>query len=153
LSSAQDLTQQALILAQAINASDIGYRWQWQLGRLLKAQGDVKGAIAAYTESVKTLQSLRNDLVAINSEVQFSFRDEVEPVYRQLVDLLLQSEENSEPSQQNLVQARAVIESLQLAELDNFFRIACLQGKPVQIDQVVDKDDPTAAVVVLKRKG
>ena len=145
-SSAKDITQQALILASAINAPDISYRWQWQLGRLLKAQGDIKGAIAAYTESVTTLKSLRNDLVAINPEIQFSFRDEVEPIYRQLVDLLLQSK-TSQPSQPNLIQARTVIESLQLAELDNFFRVACLEGKPIQIDQVIDREDPQAAVI------
>jgi CHAT domain-containing protein len=145
--SAQDLTQQALVISQAINVPDITYRWQWQLGRLLKAKGDIKGAIAAYTESVKILQSLRNDLVAINPEVQFSFRDEVEPIYRQLVNLLLQSQGNSQPSQDNLVQARTVIESLQLAELDNFFRVACLEGKPIQIDSVIDRKDPTAAAI------
>ena len=59
----------------------------------------------------------------------------------------MQSEASSQPSQQNLVSARAVIESLQLAELDNFFRVACLQGQPVQIDSVIDKDDPQAAVI------
>ena len=47
------------------------------------------------------------------------------------------------PSQENLEKARQVIESLQLAELDNFFREACLNAKPEQIDQV----DPTAAVI------
>ena len=145
-SSAQDLTEQALLLAQSINAPDIVYRWQWQLGRLLKAQEDTQGAIATYTEAVSTLQSLRSDLVAINPEIQFSFRDEVEPVYRELVDLLLRSQ-NSQPSQQNLVQARSVIESLQLAELDNFFREACLEAKSVLIDKVVDDDNPTAAVI------
>lgn len=146
-SDAQKLTQQALVLASAMSAPDISYRMQWQLGRLLKAQGDMPGAIAAYTEAVNNLKSLRTDLSGTNPEIQFSFRDEVEPVYRQLVDLLLRSEVGSQPTQKNLVQARNVIESLQLAELDNFFRIACLQGKPVQIDSVVDKDDPTAAVV------
>lgn len=35
LAEAQNLTQQALILAQAHNALDIAYRWQWQLGRIL----------------------------------------------------------------------------------------------------------------------
>jgi len=148
LGNAQDLTEQALLIAQGIDASDIAYRWQWQLGRLLKATGKNQEAIAAYTESVNTLQSLRSDLVTINPDIQFSFREEVEPIYRQLVDLLLQSPETpGEPSQQNLVQARTVIESLQLAELDNFFRTACLQGQAVQIDQVIDQDDPTAAVV------
>ncbi|MEW5859010.1 MAG: CHAT domain-containing protein [Cyanobacteriota bacterium] len=147
LQNAQDLTRQALLLAQSINASDISYRWQWQLGRLLKAQGKTKDAIAAYTEAVNILQSLRSDLVTINPDVQFSFREEVEPIYRQLVELLLQTEGTSQPSQDNLKLARNTIESLQLAELDNFFRTACLQGKAVQIDQVIDKDDPTAAVI------
>ncbi len=145
-SAAQELTQQALLLAEAIQATDIAYRWQWQLGRILKApgnpQGNIQAAIAAYTKSVNILKSLRSDLVAINPEIQFSFREEVEPVYRELVGLLLQSSGN-EPSQQNLSQARDVIESLQLAELENFFRRACLNAHPVQIDQV----DRTAAII------
>ncbi|NEO50351.1 MAG: CHAT domain-containing protein, partial [Moorea sp. SIO4A3] len=45
-------------------------------------------------------------------------------------------------SQENLKQARDVIESLQLAELDNFFRDACLDAKPVNIDEI----DPNAAI-------
>lgn len=146
-SSAKDLTQQALLLAQSINAADIAYRWQWQLGRLLKAQGDTQGAIATYTEAVNTLKSLRSDLVAINPEIQFSFRDQVEPVYRELVDLLLPSQNNAQPSQKDLAQARNVIESLQLAELDNFFREACLEANTVLLDKVVDQDNPTAAVI------
>jgi tetratricopeptide (TPR) repeat protein len=143
-SGAQSLTQQAVILAQSINAPDIAYRWQWQLGRLLKAQGNIPEAIAAYSASVEALKILRNNLVGVNSDIQFSFREQVEPVYRQLVDLLLQS---NHPSQSNLKQARETIESLQLAELDNFFRVACLEGKPVQLDQVVDQQDPTAVVI------
>lgn len=146
-SEAQRLTQQALMLTQKVNATDISYRLQWQLGRLLKSQRDPKGAIVAYTEAVRLLQSLRQDLVALNPDVQFNFRDEVEPVYRELVDFLLQSPVNSQPSQQNLIQARATIESLQLAELDNFLRLACLEGKPIQIDSVVDREDSTAAVI------
>ncbi|HCF26454.1 MAG TPA: hypothetical protein DEV81_04415 [Cyanobacteria bacterium UBA11049] len=135
LSSAQDLTQQALILAQAIHAPDIAYNWQWQLGRLQRDRGDITGAIATYTEAVKTLQSLRSDLVAINPDVQFSFRESVEPVYRELVSLLLRKS-NREPTQENLALAREAIESLQLAELDNFFKEACLDTKPVQLDSV-----------------
>lgn len=142
---AKNLTEQALLLSQSINAPDIAYRWQWQLGRLLKSQKDDQGAIASYTEAVNTLKSLRSDLVAVNPEIQFSFRDEVEPVYRELVDLLLHP--GNQPSQQNLIQARSVIESLQLAELDNFFREACLEAKSVLIDKVIEQDNPTAAVV------
>jgi CHAT domain-containing protein len=88
------------------------------------------------------LQSLRSDLAAVNQDVQFSFRESVEPVYRQFVELLLQSQDNA-PSQENLKQAREVIEALQLAELDNFFREACVTARPVEIDQI----DPQAAVI------
>jgi CHAT domain-containing protein len=182
LPDAQNLTQEALSLAQAISASDIAYRWQWQLGRIFKQQGELQRAlskvergtigvsvasrsvagrsdamplgsaqryevqaIAAYTEAVNTLQSLRSDLVAINPDVQFSFKESVEPVYRELVELLVQSlpDQGGVTNQDNLKQARQVIELLQLAELDNFFREACLSAKPEQIDRV----DPTAAVI------
>lgn len=141
-SDAQNLTQQALFIAQAIDAKEIAYRWQWQLGRLLREQGNIQQAIAAYTEAVNNLKSLRSDLVAINPDVQFSFREEVEPVYRQLVDLLLESDKGAKPSQKNLKQAREVIESLQLAELTNFFRANCLEPLR-QIDFV----DVKAAVI------
>ncbi|MBN3905586.1 MAG: CHAT domain-containing protein [Nostoc sp. NMS1] len=139
---AQNLTQQALLMAQAIDAKDIAYRWQWQLGRLLKVREDIKGAIEAYTEAVGNLQALRSDLVAVNSAVKFSFREEVEPVYRQLVDLLLQSQGNSQLSFENLEKASNTIELLQIAELENFFRNNCLNA---QIRN--PKKDPTAAIV------
>ncbi|MBW4594109.1 MAG: CHAT domain-containing protein [Brasilonema angustatum HA4187-MV1] len=142
-SDAQNLTQQALLIAQAIDAKDITYQWQWQLGRLLKAKGDIKGATVAYTEAVNNLQDLRNDLVAVNPEVKFSFRYEVEPVYRELVELLLQPEGNSQPSQENIKKASQTIELLQIAELDNFFRNTCLNAR-IQSK----KEDQIAAAVI-----
>lgn len=148
LNEAKELTNQALVLAQTINASDIAYRWQWQLARILKAQGDQDGkmspqarqdSIVAYDSAVQTLQSLRGDLVSINPDVQFSFRESVEPVYREFVGLLLQPQ----GTEADFVKARNVIESLQQAELVNFFREDCLSGVPVSIDKV----DNQAAVV------
>jgi CHAT domain-containing protein len=138
LPEAQDLTQKALGLAQQINAPDIAYRLQWQLGRVLKAQGETQAAIAAYQESVITLQSIRGDLVAVSPEEQFSFRDTIEPIHRELVALLLASV-NAATDAENLTAARQVIESLQLSELDNFFREACLNANPALIDEVDDR--------------
>ena len=145
LSAAQDLTQQALLSAEEIQAPDIRYQWEWQLGRLWEKQGDRKKAIAAYEEAVKTLKSVRHDLLTINSEVQFSFRDNVEPIHRKLVDLLLRTEGNSQPSQENLQRAIEVIDSLQLAELENF--LSCNLSQMVQLNQDTDKVDKTAAFI------
>ena len=156
---AEDFTRQALSLAPTFKAPDAAYQLFWQLGRIRKAQGDTESAIAGYTEAVNTLKSLRSDLVAISSDVQFSFRESVEPVYRQLVELLLepprtppyQEGEGGVLSQKNLIQARQAIESLQLAELDNFFREACISVNPVQIDQV-DKNTAVIYSVILANR-
>ncbi|MEQ8958144.1 MAG: CHAT domain-containing protein [Coleofasciculus sp. C2-GNP5-27] len=136
---AQRLTEEALSLAQGIQATEIAYRWQWQLSQILQHQGNLTGAIAANREAVHTLQSLRRDLVAINPDVQFSFRETVEPIYRNLVELLL----SNQPTPEQLKVARETIESLRLAELENFFREACWQVQRQSIDQI----DPQASVI------
>ncbi|MEO1765013.1 MAG: CHAT domain-containing protein, partial [Cyanobacteria bacterium J06629_18] len=137
-SEAEKLTQQSLDIARQLQSEDIIAQSAWELGRLHKKQNKNKQAIANYTEAVNALQAIRTDLVAVNSDVQFSFRESVEPVYRELVGLLLENK----PAQDNLVQARDLIESLQVAELDNFLREACLD-KAQQIDQI----DKSATVV------
>ena len=139
---AETLTQQALVIAQANNAPEVLFQWQWQLGRILKARGQQQGAVSAYSGAIQTLQVLRGDLIAATPKVRFDFRDNVEPIHRQLVALLLELE-TQQPNPQNLEIARLTIESLQLAELDNFFRQACLDANPVLIDQI----DRQAAVI------
>jgi len=139
---AKDLTEQALVISQNLDATDITYQWQWQLGRIFKAQDQLDGAMVAYRTALQSLQSLRYDLAAIAPDQQFSFRESVEPVYRDYVDLLLSPV--ADPSPDRLQQAREVIESLQLAELNNFFRSACLDGQVVTLDEV---DQTDAAVI------
>ena len=141
---AKQLTGQALIVASGLSAPDIDYRLSWQMGRILKAQGDVSGAIKNYTQSTTALKSLRNNIITANPSIQFDFRDEVEPVYRELAGLLLLSKQ---PSQQNLIQARNAIEALQVAELTNFFHTACIENNPIEIDRVVDNQDGEAAII------
>ncbi|MBD2431894.1 MULTISPECIES: CHAT domain-containing protein [Fischerella] len=149
LSQAEKFTRQALNVVSSLESPYISYQYFWQLGRIRKAQGDVPDAIAAYTKAYNALQSLRSDLVAVNPEVQFSFRSSVEPVYRQLVELELEyaqslkADKKEQESQKRLTQARNVLESLQLAELNNFFREACVEANSQQIDQL----DTSAAVV------
>ena len=134
---AQELNQKAISIAQQANAPDILYQWQWQRARLHNLRGDRQGSIDDYRQALKTLQSLRGDLVAVPSDLAFSFKEQVEPVYREFVSLLLQ-----QASGPNLITARDLIESLQLEELNNFFREACLSGTTQSIDQL----DSSAAI-------
>jgi CHAT domain-containing protein len=120
--------ERALALAQSENMPEIAYRWQWQLGRIYREQKENQRAIASYQAAFDTLQLLRSDLLALNQEIQFSFREQVEPVYREFADLLLASD-TGKPTQQRLKKARTAIEALQLAELDNYFQDACADSK------------------------
>jgi CHAT domain-containing protein len=141
-SEALNLTEKALTLAETIQADDIAVNWQWQRGRILKAQGRSPAAITAYDAALHLLTSLRQDL-AVNPEVQYSFRDRVEPIHRQLVQLLLQGVDQLPVAEQQtrLQKSRQTIEALQLAELQNFFREAC------QTYEAVEAIDPQAAVI------
>ena len=140
---AQQYTQQALYDSWQSQARELTYQWQWQEGRILKAQGKNEEALKAYNNSIQTLKSLRSDLVSLNPEIQFSFRESIEPIYRQYVSLLLETDNQSE----NLQLARETIDSLQLSELENFFRLVCLDANPVILDEVTDKNDPTSAII------
>lgn len=144
-SEALNLTTNALTLAQGIEANDITATLLWQQGRIYKARGNQQSAINAYSQAVDNLKSLRQDLVQMNNRVQFTFRDEVEPVYRELVQLLLNNVDNLTPQlkQQRLEKSRQIIEGLQVAELENFLRAACLTYQPQPIEQI----DKTAAVI------
>jgi CHAT domain-containing protein len=131
LTEARQLTEEALQLAPANQYPEVAYRWHRQLGRILEQQGQRSGALAAYETSFNTIKALRSDLATTP----------VEPIYREYVTLLLESE----PNQTQLNKARDVLESLQVAELDNFFRDPCSQvaEEPVIIDEV----DKQAAVI------
>ncbi|MBP0006734.1 MAG: CHAT domain-containing protein [Cyanobacteria bacterium SBC] len=138
---AQRLTEQALSLAQGIDSFDLVARWEWQLARVLVQQNQAAEAIDVYRHTIDVLQDLRKDLVAIDPDVQFSYRKSVEPVYREFVQLLLSEAENADSSREQLLlrEARETLEALQLAELDNFFREACLDVRPVSIDEIDDR--------------
>ncbi|NEP38225.1 MAG: CHAT domain-containing protein [Okeania sp. SIO2G4] len=144
LENALNLTNQALAIAQKISASDIAYQLQEQLGDIFIQQGNSSEALLAYKSAFNTLQVLRRNLVALNRDIQFDFRANIEPLYRKLVALLLQPEFGStQPKFSNIKAAQKVIESLQLAELDNFFQNACVNTEDINIDEI----DKNAAVI------
>ncbi len=144
---ASDLTKTALKIAQVIDAPEISYLWEWQLARINRALGNRPEAIAHYEQSISLLESLSQDLVTIDPNIQYSFRETVEPVYRQSLDLLMTNRQAI--SQLELKKAINTIESLQLAELHNFFREACLNANPVEIDSI-DRHAAAIYTIILR---
>ncbi|MFT5484982.1 MAG: tetratricopeptide (TPR) repeat protein, partial [Halieaceae bacterium] len=62
LNIALDYTRRALFDAQ-LDADDLLlYRWQWQLGRILRSQGQIEKSLGAYRQSVASLHRAKSSL-------------------------------------------------------------------------------------------
>jgi len=107
---------QALALAQSVHASDIAYDWAYRLAQFNEAAGRDDRAARYYEIALAALGQVREDLVAVNSELRFEFAQKIEPVYRDYLQFLVASPEP------NFAQVVEVHESLQLAQLENFLR-------------------------------
>jgi len=119
---------------------------------MLKARGNIASAISAYEGAIATLQNIRGDLVA-NKELQLDFREQVEPIYRELIDLLLNasssdlSEVNSQETVSPLKEVLDIVELLKLAELENFFGDECVQVAKDKAQNEEGLADANAAVI------
>ncbi|MBD2256836.1 CHAT domain-containing protein [Pseudanabaena sp. FACHB-2040] len=143
LPTALSFTQQALWAAdQALVSTDSTYLWQWQLGRIYRAQGQQAQALAAYQEAIATLEVIRNDILIADQELQFDFRDTVAPIYRELIALQLEPEGAialpKQATSVNLEAALTTADSLKLAELQSYFGSDCVIApiSQTRVDQV-----------------
>ncbi|MEB3214206.1 MAG: CHAT domain-containing protein [Leptolyngbyaceae bacterium] len=140
---------------QEMRSPDSLYLWQWQTGRILNRQNEPEKAILAYEEAISTLEKIRSDILISDRDIQFDFRDAVEPVYRELAKLRLAqapvsetvTAQDNQETTQNITSALIAIDSLKLAELQNYFGDECLILASIDPDEsktVVDtRDDRT----------
>jgi CHAT domain-containing protein len=144
---ALELTRRATFAAQAVNAPESLYRWQWQSGRLLKQLGSTESALAAYRRAVATLQSIRPELVR-EGPAQTSFREALGPLYFELVDLLLAQPATPErpDTAAYLLEAREVVERFKVAELRDYFRDDCVDLALAKVTRL-DTISQTAVIV------
>ncbi len=153
---ALDFTQQAQLSAnQDLLAKDSLYLWQWQAGRIFKAQGKASEAVMAYEQAVTTLETIRSDILTADRDVQLDFRDAINPIYRELAQLRLEqaSLPSIEPMERTkeLSAALRTIDSLKLAELQNYFGNECVIAA-LNLNDSVDFSPATAvfSTIILK---
>ena len=147
------LTRQALFFAQQIGSPYVLYLWEWQVGRLLKAQGETDESIKAYQRAEATLEGVRHDVALHygNPTAHSSFRNVTGGLYTQLSDLLIQKADraaNDKERQGYLKQARDTTERLKSAELEDYFQDQCaavLKANEAGVDSISDR----AAVVYI----
>ena len=141
----------ALAIAQSIHASDAAYEWAYQLARLEETLGRIDASAQYYKSAISAITQVREDLVAVNTELRFDFREKIEPVYRDYISLLL-TEGN-----EDLPQAVAIHDSLQLAQLENFLRCGRLLSSSKSssdevIIHIINLDD-LVEVIVTNQNG
>lgn len=129
---------------------DSRYLWEWQAGRILQAQGNFDDAIGAYNTAIATIATIRKEILTMNRDVQFDFRDTIEPMYRESIVLQLAAEDrnlgqpleptadktktlNTRPNAQStqsspLNTVLNTVDSLRVAELQNYFGNDCVSA-------------------------
>lgn len=153
-----DFTQQARLAAdQNLLAKDSLYLWEWQAGRIFKAQGKESEAIAAYERAIATLEGsggIRGNLLITQRDLQFSFRDTITPLYREFAQLKLERAQAlpiaSQEYQKELDSALNAIDSLKLAELQNYFGNECILTvfEPERVDDLEREDTAVFSSII-----
>jgi CHAT domain-containing protein len=128
IDTALEYTRIAMMKAQAANALDGLYRWQWQAARLLEKKGNADQAVVAYQQSIATLELIRPELSRRSIR---SFQATVAPVFFGMAEMVLQQQSRTtDPAaatgQLHLV--RSTIEKLKVAEIQNYFQNDCVIG-------------------------
>ena len=132
---AQKWTDKARIAAKLSQNNSSLYRWEWQAGRIYNSLGQTEQAIEAYEQAISSLQLVKSQLT-LGKDRQLDFEREIEPVYREMLTLLL----SQNPTFERVEQAINVRDLLQLSELENFFGDDCLELLSPNSDRVLENE-------------
>lgn len=139
--------KQAAGLAQSVQAWDIAYKWQWQLGRLYWRTNNFNKATQAYTAAINTLDQVRGSILAINPEIQWEFKEQVEPVYQEYMEL------NLSQINPNLEKVLRTQEKLKLAELEAFLQCGKISTVSLINNQKIINLPPIIYLIKLKNRA
>ena len=152
---ATQLTHRAQLAAShALESADSLYLWEWQMGRIHQKQEQTNQAIASYKQAIATLEDIRTNILTANRDLQFDFRDTVEPIYRQYIELQLMSSPDEVSTKQvslaadvNITETLEAVDALRLAELQNFFGDDCVLVASTNARERLLADDTQTAII------
>lgn len=129
------LTRRAVFSAQAAQAPESLYRWQWQMGRILAALNQLDEALASYRSSVHTLEPIRPEVILSPEYATYGGSESLRPLYVEYADLLLHRAarmDEGEAAQGYLKAARDAVEASKAVELRDYFRDECVDALHAQ---------------------
>lgn len=110
------------------------YRAQWLAGRIQKKWGNRKIALANYRNTLTSLDAFNQSFTTISVERRIDFGTEIEPIYREMLELLL---DKDRPERASLEESLLVSKKLKLAQLQNYFGFNCLD---IERNSLKDED-------------
>jgi CHAT domain-containing protein len=123
---ALQLTSEAIFLAQAANAPEQVYRWEWQAGRLQRTRGNGAASIQSLDRALFALSDIRDDVLQSSRR---AFGSLIEPVYLDYADVHLRQAAalpDGSPNQERVLRdVRDQLESLKRAEVQDYFANSC----------------------------
>jgi CHAT domain-containing protein len=152
IAAALELTGRAAFVAQEIQLPDALYRWEWQTGRLHRAQGNRDAAIAAYRRALQTLQPIRHDLLFGYGPADTTFREAVSPVFFELTDLLFEKADAvNDPAgvQRILREACDTVEQLKSVELEDYLQDECMNLMRAKAARIGNVGQKTAILYII----
>lgn len=139
LNRALELTRQALQSSQGLQAHELLLQLEWQMGRILRAQGHRDQAIASYKRAVFHVQAIRLDIPIQYQDGRSSFRETLAPIYLGLADMLLRqaAEIGADHAVQDLLrQAREAVEQIKRSEIQDYFQDSCIAARSRLIESI-----------------
>ncbi len=100
------------------------YRAHWLAGRIYKRNGNREAAMNNYCNAIASLDAFNQGVTNLNIERRIDFNSKIEPIYREMLELLL---DDSALNESNLEEAIFVFDKLRLAELQNYFGDNCFE--------------------------
>ncbi|NER23356.1 MAG: CHAT domain-containing protein [Symploca sp. SIO1C2] len=152
---ALEFTQQAQWAAnQDLSAKDSLYLWEWQAGRIFRAQNMEEETTNSYKQAIATLKDIRNELLIAERDQQFDFRDAINPLHREFAKFILNQAQDSDDSQdksEKLESALETIDSLKLAELQNYYGDDCvlITFSPEKVEELVGENTAVFSSIIL----
>ena len=143
------LHRQALFEAQAHGYAEASFFWHWRLARHALREGRLEAAVAEYRAATATLEPIRAALATRYAGQYPDPSDAHTVVYSELADLLLrQAPREADPARRRaiLVDARAVLEKLKSAELEDYFQDQCVSALQARTQGIDAVDDRTAVI-------
>jgi len=155
LSQAVSHTEQALFLAQALKADELTFQQKHQLGQLYQQLGRQADAIKTYEAAIVNLDHIRKEILYNSSDLLFSFRSKIEPIYRELMALYLTENlaKAAQPDPTTLKKIININRQLQQVELENFLKCGLDVGEQKLIlEDAVTKSAGTI-IYLIKLEG